>query len=203
MTLAIFWFIVLAVLWTGFLLLEGFDFGVGMLHGVVGRDEEGRSLAIRTVGPVWDVPVDPRGPGLADPARGVLRVPVPRRERARLGISTMFGNSSARSAGARPTRTDPSLPPGARLSTYRAVHLIAGRGRPVVLRRAQPGFCARRGTRAGRRGPPGRAGRVFRLAPAPGVLPAGAGQVSGPAARTPRPADPTAGSAVPAAPSRC
>ena len=54
MTLISFWFIVLAVLWIGFLLLEGFDFGVGMLHGVVGRDEGGRQLAIRTIGPVWD-----------------------------------------------------------------------------------------------------------------------------------------------------
>jgi cytochrome d ubiquinol oxidase subunit II len=54
MTLADFWFIVLAVLWTGFFLLEGFDFGVGMLHGVVGRDEGGRDQAIRTIGPVWD-----------------------------------------------------------------------------------------------------------------------------------------------------
>src|SRR3954462_8052005 len=54
MALAIFWFIVLVAVWTGFLLLEGFDFGVGMLHRAVGRDEEGRSLAIRTIGPVWD-----------------------------------------------------------------------------------------------------------------------------------------------------
>jgi cytochrome d ubiquinol oxidase subunit II len=54
MTLAAFWFIVLAVLWTGFLLLEGFDFGVGMLHGVVGKDEPGRQVAIRSIGPVWD-----------------------------------------------------------------------------------------------------------------------------------------------------
>jgi cytochrome d ubiquinol oxidase subunit II len=54
MTLAAFWFIVLAVLWTGFLLLEGFDFGVGMLHGVVGRDEDGRQVAVRSIGPVWD-----------------------------------------------------------------------------------------------------------------------------------------------------
>jgi cytochrome d ubiquinol oxidase subunit II len=54
MTLAGFWFIVLVVVWTGFLLLEGFDFGVGMLHRAVGRDEEGRSMAIRTIGPVWD-----------------------------------------------------------------------------------------------------------------------------------------------------
>ena len=54
MTLVTFWFIVLVVLWTGFLVLEGFDFGVGMLHGVVGRDERGRRLAIQTIGPLWD-----------------------------------------------------------------------------------------------------------------------------------------------------
>ena len=54
MTLVSFWFGVLVVFWTGFLVLEGFDFGVGMLHGVVGRDEQGRRLAIHTIGPLWD-----------------------------------------------------------------------------------------------------------------------------------------------------
>jgi cytochrome d ubiquinol oxidase subunit II len=49
-----FWFIVIAALWTGFMVLEGFDFGVGMLSGVVGRDEIGRRVAIGTIGPVWD-----------------------------------------------------------------------------------------------------------------------------------------------------
>ena len=34
-----FWYIVIAVLWTGFFILEGFDFGVGMLHGLIGTDE--------------------------------------------------------------------------------------------------------------------------------------------------------------------
>jgi cytochrome d ubiquinol oxidase subunit II len=53
-TLITFWFVVLVVFWTGFLVLEGFDFGVGMLHGVVGRDEPGRRLAIHTIGPLWD-----------------------------------------------------------------------------------------------------------------------------------------------------
>jgi cytochrome d ubiquinol oxidase subunit II len=53
-TLAVFWYIALAVLWTGFMVLEGYDFGVGMLHGVVGRDEEGRRTAIATIGPLWD-----------------------------------------------------------------------------------------------------------------------------------------------------
>jgi cytochrome d ubiquinol oxidase subunit II len=49
-----FWFIVITVLWTGFFVLEGFDFGVGMLHSVVGRDEAGRRAAINTIGPLWD-----------------------------------------------------------------------------------------------------------------------------------------------------
>jgi cytochrome d ubiquinol oxidase subunit II len=54
MSLVTFWFVVLVVFWTGFLVLEGFDFGVGMLHGVVGRDEQGRRQAISTIGPLWD-----------------------------------------------------------------------------------------------------------------------------------------------------
>jgi cytochrome d ubiquinol oxidase subunit II len=54
MTLVTFWFLVLTVLWTGFFLLEGFDFGVGMLHGVLGRDETERRTAINTIGPLWD-----------------------------------------------------------------------------------------------------------------------------------------------------
>jgi cytochrome bd ubiquinol oxidase subunit II len=49
-----FWFIVIAVLWTGFFILEGFDFGVGMLHNVVAKDEPGRRAAINTIGPLWD-----------------------------------------------------------------------------------------------------------------------------------------------------
>jgi cytochrome d ubiquinol oxidase subunit II len=49
-----FWFIVIAILWTGFFVLEGFDFGVGMLHTLVGRDETGRRAAINTIGPLWD-----------------------------------------------------------------------------------------------------------------------------------------------------
>ena len=53
-TLIPFWFIVITVLWTGFFVLEGFDFGVGMLHGVVGQDEAGRRAAINTIGPLWD-----------------------------------------------------------------------------------------------------------------------------------------------------
>src|SRR3954471_2187982 len=54
MTLAEFWFVLIAALWIGFLVLEGFDFGVGMLHGVLGGDEAGRQTALGTIGPVWD-----------------------------------------------------------------------------------------------------------------------------------------------------
>jgi cytochrome d ubiquinol oxidase subunit II len=53
-TLAEFWFILIAVLWTGFFVLEGFDLGVGMLHGIIGRDEPGRRMVINTIGPLWD-----------------------------------------------------------------------------------------------------------------------------------------------------
>jgi cytochrome d ubiquinol oxidase subunit II len=49
-----FWYIIIAILWTGFFILEGFDFGVGMLHAVIGTDEAGRRAAINTIGPLWD-----------------------------------------------------------------------------------------------------------------------------------------------------
>ena len=49
-----FWFIVITMLWTGFLVLEGFDFGVGALHGVVGGDDAGRREVLHTIAPVWD-----------------------------------------------------------------------------------------------------------------------------------------------------
>jgi cytochrome d ubiquinol oxidase subunit II len=49
-----FWFILITVLWLGFFVLEGFDFGVGILHGVLGRDEAGRRTAINSIGPLWD-----------------------------------------------------------------------------------------------------------------------------------------------------
>ncbi|WP_433267125.1 cytochrome d ubiquinol oxidase subunit II [Actinosynnema sp. CS-041913] len=49
-----FWFCVIALLWLGYLFLEGFDFGVGMLLPVLGRDETERRVLINTIGPVWD-----------------------------------------------------------------------------------------------------------------------------------------------------
>ena len=49
-----FWFLLIAVLWAGFVLLEGFDFGVGVLLPVLSRDETDRRVLLRTIGPVWD-----------------------------------------------------------------------------------------------------------------------------------------------------
>ncbi len=54
MALTDIWFLLIAVLWTGYFVLEGFDFGVGMLLPVVGRTENDRRVAINTIGPVWD-----------------------------------------------------------------------------------------------------------------------------------------------------
>jgi len=48
------WFIVLAILWVGFFVLEGFDLGVGALHTVVGRTDAEQRVAINTIGPWWD-----------------------------------------------------------------------------------------------------------------------------------------------------
>jgi cytochrome bd ubiquinol oxidase subunit II len=54
MAFAPFWFILITILWTGFFILEGFDLGVGMLNGIVGKDEIGRRTVINTIGPLWD-----------------------------------------------------------------------------------------------------------------------------------------------------
>ena len=42
------------MLWTGYFVLEGFDFGVGMLLRVLSRDNTDRRVLINTIGPVWD-----------------------------------------------------------------------------------------------------------------------------------------------------
>src|SRR2546422_531801 len=54
MDLQIFWFVLIAVFWSGYFVLEGFDFGVGMLLPFVPRDEEERKTMLESIGPVWD-----------------------------------------------------------------------------------------------------------------------------------------------------
>jgi len=48
------WFIFIVVFWIGFFVLEGFDFGVGVLHRFIGRSEIDKRVAINTIGPWWD-----------------------------------------------------------------------------------------------------------------------------------------------------
>jgi len=48
------WFVLIAVLWSGYFLLEGFDFGVGMLLPFLPRDEPERQTMFESIGPVWD-----------------------------------------------------------------------------------------------------------------------------------------------------
>lgn len=52
--LPVVWFIAIAVLWTGYLLLEGFDLGVGMHMVFSTRSERDRRVMLNTIGPVWD-----------------------------------------------------------------------------------------------------------------------------------------------------
>jgi len=57
MELTTVWFILIAVLWTGYFVLEGFDFGVGMLMPVLGRGKDAEAkkrVLLNTIGPVWD-----------------------------------------------------------------------------------------------------------------------------------------------------
>jgi cytochrome bd ubiquinol oxidase subunit II len=48
------WFVLISVLWLGYFVLEGFDFGVGMLIRAVGKDKAERRAVIHSIGPVWD-----------------------------------------------------------------------------------------------------------------------------------------------------
>nr|WSX78175.1 cytochrome d ubiquinol oxidase subunit II [Streptomyces sp. NBC_00899] len=48
------WFVLIAVLWTGYFFLEGFDFGIGILTKPLARDRAERRVLINTIGPVWD-----------------------------------------------------------------------------------------------------------------------------------------------------
>ena len=48
------WFVLIAVLWIGYFVLEGFDFGVGILLRVIGKNEGERRALLTTLGPLWD-----------------------------------------------------------------------------------------------------------------------------------------------------
>jgi cytochrome d ubiquinol oxidase subunit II len=48
------WFIAIGALWVGYLILEGFDLGVGMHMLFTGRSDTERRVMLNTIGPVWD-----------------------------------------------------------------------------------------------------------------------------------------------------
>lgn len=59
MDLQVMWFVIIAFFFTGYFILEGFDFGVGMLLPFLGGDtpeenDRRRTAAMKTIGPVWD-----------------------------------------------------------------------------------------------------------------------------------------------------
>ena len=49
-----FWFMLIAFLWIGYFVLEGFDFGLGILLPFLGRSDAERRALINAIGPVWD-----------------------------------------------------------------------------------------------------------------------------------------------------
>jgi cytochrome bd ubiquinol oxidase subunit II len=48
------WFILIAVLYSGFFVLDGFDLGVGILMPFLRKDDHGRRVILNTIGPHWD-----------------------------------------------------------------------------------------------------------------------------------------------------
>jgi len=53
MDLNILWFLLISVLFIGYFVLEGFDFGVGILH-LFARSDQERRIHLNAIGPVWD-----------------------------------------------------------------------------------------------------------------------------------------------------
>ena len=54
MDLAYLWFWIVGFLFVGYFVLDGFDFGVGMLHFGLGKTPAERDTLLRSIGPVWD-----------------------------------------------------------------------------------------------------------------------------------------------------
>lgn len=48
------WFILITILFIGYFILEGFDYGVGILLPFVGKNDQERRIVLNTIGPFWD-----------------------------------------------------------------------------------------------------------------------------------------------------
>jgi cytochrome d ubiquinol oxidase subunit II len=55
MDLATLWFWIVAFLFVGYFVLDGFDFGIGMSLPFLAKDDTDRRVLINTIGPVWDL----------------------------------------------------------------------------------------------------------------------------------------------------
>ncbi|HTU15994.1 MAG TPA: cytochrome d ubiquinol oxidase subunit II [Solirubrobacterales bacterium] len=53
-TLQVVWFVLISVLWVGYFILEGFDFGVGILMKTLGRNQAEKRAILHSIGPLWD-----------------------------------------------------------------------------------------------------------------------------------------------------
>jgi len=54
MAFQIIWFVLWGVLWAVYFMLDGFDFGAGMLYGFVAKNENEKKAFLNTIGPLWD-----------------------------------------------------------------------------------------------------------------------------------------------------
>src|SRR5262245_38912555 len=54
MSLADVWFVLFILIIAGYLILDGFDLGVGILHPFVAKDDEERRVVLNSIGPIWD-----------------------------------------------------------------------------------------------------------------------------------------------------
>lgn len=54
LALSEFWFLLIMILFIGFFVLEGFDFGVGIVARFLGKTQQEKGVYMSTVGPFWD-----------------------------------------------------------------------------------------------------------------------------------------------------
>jgi cytochrome d ubiquinol oxidase subunit II len=54
MALQVLWFVLWGVLWAVYFMLDGFDFGTGMLRNFLAKNESEKQAALASIGPVWN-----------------------------------------------------------------------------------------------------------------------------------------------------
>src|SRR5437588_8295991 len=52
--MAILWFCLVAIMIAGYVVLDGYDIGAGIMHMWIARTDEDRRRILKTIGPVWD-----------------------------------------------------------------------------------------------------------------------------------------------------